>query len=74
MKGFLKTKRMRRLIKQYRMNEVNRMKKDGVWHWRKLEPKLCSECDPLNYICLANDRGIELINLYASINSLHTST
>lgn len=66
MKTFLKTKPMRKLIKSYRLIEKSRMKKDKVW--RKPQTKLCSECEPLNCICKANERSSELIGLYSSIN------
>lgn len=57
------TKHMRKLIKRYRILEKNRAKRDGVWG--NPQDKLCSECEPLNCICLANQRSRELINLYA---------
>lgn len=53
---------MRKLIKSYRLNEKRRCKADGVW--RKVQDKLCSECDPLNCICRANQRAHEIIELY----------
>jgi hypothetical protein len=62
MKQFFKTKRMRKLIKSYRLIEKSRCKADGVWG--KVQDKLCSECDPLNCICKDNERSGELINLY----------
>lgn len=65
-KSFFKTKRMRTLIKQYRINEKKRMKDDGVW--RRPQNKLCSECDPMNCICADNERKRELIDLYYERN------
>ena len=64
MRTYLKTKPMRKLIKSYRLIEKRRMKMDGVY--RKQQNKLCSECDPLNCICRANERSIELIRLFNS--------
>lgn len=66
MKPFLKTKRMRRLLKQYRMEEKKIAKRDGVW--RKPQTKLCSECDPLNCICADNSRASKRIELYRQLS------
>ena len=64
-RAFLKTKRMRRLIKEYRIEEKKRAKRDGVWG--KPQTKLCSECDPFNCICADNQRKSERINLYRGL-------
>jgi len=62
MKKFLKTKRMRKLIKSARIEYRNQAVKDGVRHIRQTE--LCSTCDPLNCICRDNQRSSKLIDIY----------
>jgi len=62
MKPFLKTKRMRRLIKQARIHYKNEARRDGIRHIRQTE--LCSTCDPLNCICKDNQRASKLIKIY----------
>lgn len=68
MKKFLKTKRMRKILKaariEYRKNEV----RDGVRHIKQTE--LCSTCDPLNCICRDNQRSSKLINFYVLHNQI----
>lgn len=61
-KPFIKTKSGRRMVKLYRILEKKRMKRDGVRHI--IQNKLCSECEPKNCICKANERAFELIRLY----------
>lgn len=62
MNPFLKTKRMRRLIKQARMHYKREAKRDGIRHIR--QTKLCSECDPLNCICKDNERAYKILGIY----------
>jgi len=63
MKDFLKTKKMRRLIKQARIYYKNEARKAGIRHMP--QTKLCSECDPLNCICADNQRAHKLIEIYS---------
>ena len=64
MKSFLKTKKMRRLIKQVRIHYKNEARRDGIRHIHPRNFKLCSECEPLNCICEDNRRKNKLIELY----------
>ncbi len=73
-KSFLKTKRMRRLIKQARMWYKNEARRDGIRHIRPRNLKLCSECDPLTCICRDNQRACKLIEIYRKHPNLLTST
>lgn len=68
MKSYFKTKRMRKLIKSYRLIEKRRGKEDGSWGI--VQDKLCSECDPLNCICRDNQRKQERINLYRNLSDM----
>lgn len=65
-KKYIKTKRMRRLLKQSRILEVKRLKLSGLWNSRNIELKLCSECDFLNCTCIRNQCASGVIKLYSN--------